>query len=271
MAVGLHTGKEAMWEEEERIKAAYKAAGRRGKIHEALKDLHRNFRQTPPDVPREYCFLYGKYSEQYLHDMKICQEFADENRKMIAKLILEHYGMEPLGSFTTAHNYIDCDSNVIRKGAVSAKKGERILIPLNMRDGSFICVGKGNPDWNESAPHGAGRRCSRSEAKRLFSVEEYDGAMREAGVYSTSVNHSTLDECPMAYKDKEDILPYIKRVVAEESILRFADKILIVDIIQFGRFHFNNGFRKINGKCNPVAVCHFSQCLFSFCAFSGEI
>ncbi len=210
MAVGLHTGKEAMWEEEERIKAEYKAAGRRDEIHEAIKELHRNFRQTPPDVPREYCFLYGKYSEQYLHDMKICQEFADENRKMIAKLILEHYGLEPLGSFTTVHNYIDHDSNIIRKGAVSAKKGERILIPLNMRDGSLICVGKGNPDWNESAPHGAGRRCSRSEAKRLFSVEEYDKAMKEAGVYSTSVNPSTLDECPMAYKDKGDILKYIQ-------------------------------------------------------------
>ena len=92
-----------------------------------------------PNIKAEV--IHGKYSEQYLHDMKICQEFADENRKMIAKLILEHYGMEPLGSFTTAHNYIDCDANVIRKGAVSAKKGERILIPLNMRDGSLICVG----------------------------------------------------------------------------------------------------------------------------------
>ena len=220
MAVGLHTGKEALWEEEERIKVAYKATGRRNEIHEAIKELHRNFRQTPSDVPQEYCFLHGKYSEQYLHDMKICQEFADENRKMIAKLILENYGLEPLGSFTTVHNYIDHNSNIIRKGAVSAKKGERILIPLNMRDGSLICVGKGNPDWNESAPHGAGRLCSRSEAKRLFSVEEYDRAMKEAGVYSTSVNYSTLDECPMAYKDKEDIFQYIQETAEIVKVLK---------------------------------------------------
>lgn len=209
IAVGLHTGKETMWEEEERIKAEYKAAGKRAEIHEALKELHRNFRQTPPDVPQEYCFLYGKYSEQYLHDMKICQAFAEENRKMIAKLIVENYGFQPLGDFTTVHNYIDLDSNIIRKGAVSAKKGERLLIPINMRDGALICVGKGNPDWNESAPHGAGRRCSRSEAKQMFSVEDYAQSMKAAGIFSTSVNESTLDECPMAYKNMDEILSNI--------------------------------------------------------------
>lgn len=220
MAVGLHTGKEAMWEEEERIKTAYKAAGRRDEICEAIKELHRNFRQTPPDVPWEYCFLHGVYSAQYLHDMKICQEFAEENRKMIAELIVEHYGLEPLGSFSTVHNYIDHDSNIIRKGAVSARKGERLLIPMNMRDGSLLCEGKGNPDWNYSAPHGAGRLYSRSEAKRLFSVEDYRNVMEEAGIFSTSVNGSTLDECPMAYKKMEDIQKYLGETAEVKKILR---------------------------------------------------
>lgn len=210
VATGLHTGKEPMWEEEERIKQEYKASGRRDEIQEALKELHRNFHQTAPDMPLEYCFLYGKYSQQYLHDMKICQEYADENRKMIAKLILEQYGLDPIAAFSTVHNYIDHESNIIRKGAVSAKRGEKILIPINMRDGSLICVGKGNPDWNDSAPHGAGRTYSRSEAKRFFTVEEYQKTMVEAGIFTTSVNWSTLDECPMAYKGMKDIVDNIE-------------------------------------------------------------
>lgn len=209
MAVGIHMGKEPMWEEEERIRAEYKEAGRRDEIQEALKELHRNFRQTAPDMPPEYCFLHGKFSRQYIHDMKICQEFADENRKMIAKLIVENYGFKPVSSFTTVHNYIDHDSNIIRKGAVSAMKGERLLIPVNMRDGSLICVGKGNPDWNYSAPHGAGRSHSRGDARRIFTVEEYERTMKEAGIFSTSVNASTLDECPMAYKGMDDIVDNI--------------------------------------------------------------
>lgn len=205
MAIGIHMGKESMWEEEERIKAEYKAAGRRDEIQQVLKELHRNFRQTQPDMPHEYCFLHGKYSSQYIHDMKICQEFADENRKMIARLIVENYGFKPTAYFTTVHNYIDHDSNIIRKGAVSAMKGEKLLIPINMRDGSLICVGKGNPDWNYSAPHGAGRSYSRGEARRIFTVEEYEQTMKAAGIFSTSVNVSTLDECPMAYKGMRDI------------------------------------------------------------------
>lgn len=206
VAVGLHTGKGPMWEEEERIKQVYKASGRRDEIQEALKELHRNFHQTAPDMPLEYCFLYGKYSQQYLHDMKICQEFAEENRKMIAKLILEHCGLVSAYEFSTVHNYIDHGSNMIRKGAVSTQKGEKILIPINMRDGSLICIGKGNADWNYSAPHGAGRAHSRSEAKQLFTVEEYQKTMSDAGIFTTSVNWSTLDECPMAYKGMDDIV-----------------------------------------------------------------
>lgn len=220
IAIGLHTGKEPMWDEEERIKQVYKAVGRRSEIQEVLKDLHRNFRPSALDMPLEYCFLYGKYSQQYLHDMKICQEFADENRKMIAKLIIEHYGLTPISEFSTVHNYIDHESNMIRKGAVSAKAGERILIPINMRDGSLICVGKGNSDWNESAPHGAGRIHSRSEAKRLFTVEDYHKVMTDAGVFTTSVNWSTLDECPMAYKRLDDIVGNLEDTAEIERYLK---------------------------------------------------
>ncbi len=171
--IGLHTGKEALWDEEERIKSEYKAAGRRSEIHEVIMELHRNFRQTSPDVPLDLCFLTGKYSQNYLFDMKICQEFADANRHMIARQIIEKYGFEPVSESTTVHNYIDHESNIIRKGAVSAKKGEKLLIPINMRDGSLICIGKGNEDWNYLALHGAGRLFSRTEAFNRFSVEAY--------------------------------------------------------------------------------------------------
>jgi RNA-splicing ligase RtcB len=209
-AIGIHTGKEVLWDEEERIKKEYKAAGRRSEIHDVLMELHRNFRQTPPDVPVDLCFLTGKYSQNYLYDMKICQEFADENRHMIAKQIIEHYGFNPVNEFTTVHNYIDHESNIIRKGAVSAKAGEKLLIPINMRDGSLICVGKGNDDWNCSAPHGAGRLFSRTEAFNRFTVEAFEKTMKEAGIFTTCVNHSTLDESPFAYKGMDDIVGNIK-------------------------------------------------------------
>ena len=209
-AIGLHTGKEVLWEEEERIKKEYKAAGRRSEIHDILMELHRNFRQTAPDVPVDLCFLTGKYSQNYLYDMKICQEFADENRHMIAKQIIEHYGFSPVSEFSTVHNYIDHESNIIRKGSVSAKNGEKLLIPINMRDGSLICIGKGNEDWNCSAPHGAGRLFSRTEAFNRFTVEEFEKTMKDAGVFTTCVNHSTLDESPFAYKGMDDIVSNIE-------------------------------------------------------------
>ena len=220
IASGLHTGKEDMWKEQERIIREYKEAGRRQEIQEAIKELHRQFRQTAPDMPLEYCFLHGEYTKQYLHDMKICQRFADENRKMIAKLIVENYGFNPISEFTTVHNYIDHDSDIIRKGAVSAKKGEKILIPINMKDGSLLCVGKGNIDWNESAPHGAGRIYSRNQAKHLFTVEEYEKTMKDAGIFSTCINQATLDESPMAYKGMKDITDNIKDTADIISVLK---------------------------------------------------
>lgn len=220
IARGLHTGWGPLWEKEEEIKREYKAAGRRSEIQEVLKELHRNFHQTPPDMPLEYCYLSGKYTEDYLHDMRICQKFADENRKMIAQLIIGNYGFEPISEFTTVHNYIDHDSNIIRKGAVSAKAGEKLLIPINMRDGSLLCVGKGNADWNYSAPHGAGRLFSRSAAMHEFTLEEYAKTMAEAGIYSTSIDQSTLDECPMAYKGMKDIVDNIEPTADIIKILK---------------------------------------------------
>ena len=220
IARGLHTGWGPLWEQEEVIKREYKASGRRSEIQDALKELHRSFHQTAPDMPLEYTFLSGKYTDDYLHDMRICQKYADENRKMIARLIIENYGLEPLSEFTTVHNYIDHDSNIIRKGAVSAKEGEVLLIPINMRDGSLLCRGKGNPDWNYSAPHGAGRLFSRGTAFHEFTLEEYERTMREAGIYSTTVDGSTLDECPMAYKGMKDIVDNIAPTAEIIKILK---------------------------------------------------
>lgn len=220
IARGLHTGWGPLWDKEEVIKREYKASGRRSEIQDALKELHRSFHQTALDMPLEYTFLSGKYTDDYLHDMRICQKYADENRKMIARLIIENYGLEPLSEFTTVHNYIDHDSNIIRKGAVSAKEGEVLLIPINMRDGSLLCRGKGNPDWNYSAPHGAGRLFSRGTAFHEFTLEEYERTMREAGIYSTTVDGSTLDECPMAYKGMKDIVDNIAPTAEIIKILK---------------------------------------------------
>lgn len=156
--------------------------------------------------------------EDYIHDMRIVQRYAAINRRAIAADILDGMGMEAEEAFTTIHNYIDTDAMILRKGAVSAKKGERLLIPINMRDGSLLCIGRGNADWNCSAPHGAGRRMSRAAAKKTFTVEEFQRQM--AAVYSTSVNGETLDECPMAYKDMEEIVQAITPTAEIVGIIR---------------------------------------------------
>lgn len=153
-------------------------------------------------------YLTGMDYHNYIHDMKIIQEYAQFNREAILYEILDHtnYRIE-VGMFESIHNYIDTEAMILRKGAVSAKKGQKLIIPINMRDGSLICVGKGNPDWNYSAPHGAGRIMSRGEAKRSVSLEEFEASME--GIYSTSVNKGTIDECPMAYKPMESIIKNI--------------------------------------------------------------
>ncbi|MGN0623891.1 MAG: RtcB family protein [Oscillospiraceae bacterium] len=158
-------------------------------------------------VPKELAYAQGELFEQYIHDMKIVQEFAMLNRQAMMNEIIKGMGLHVTDSFTTIHNYIDTDNMILRKGAVSAQQGERLLIPINMKDGSLICRGKGNADWNCSAPHGAGRLLSRSQAKHTFTVSEFKKQMQ--GIYTTSVSAATLDESPMAYKKMEDIVDNI--------------------------------------------------------------
>ena len=170
------------------------------------------------DVPDDLCYVYGKHLDDYLHDVGICQRFARINREKMAEVILEHTGLEALEAFHTIHNYIDTDEMILRKGAIAAHKGELVLIPINMRDGSVLAYGKGNPDWNFSAPHGAGRIMSRTRARDVIEMEDYRKAME--GIYTTSVNPSTLDEAPMAYKSLEDIIDVIEESVDVIEVLK---------------------------------------------------
>jgi len=211
LAVDLAIGKEEMFKTQEKIIAEYKAQGRRSEIQEAIKELHRQFKVKKSEVPHELCWLYGKYLQDYLHDIKICQEFAKINRELMAKILLERVGISAVESFHTIHNYIDVEEKILRKGAIAAHKGEKVLIPINMRDGSVLAIGKGNEDWNFSAPHGAGRIMSRGTAKENLSLEEYKNSM--AGIYTTSVNEFTLDEAPQAYKSLDDIIDAIADAV----------------------------------------------------------
>ena len=176
--------------------------------------------QAMPDhpwVPQPLAYVEGELMQQYLHDMKIAQTFAAYSRKAMVDVIVKGMGVHVEEQFTTVHNYIDLEHGILRKGAVSAQAGEKLLIPINMRDGSLICTGKGNPDWNYSAPHGAGRLMSRGDAKSSFTVSEYKKQME--GIFTTSVGQSTLDECPMAYKRIEDILDNIEPTVTVDKII----------------------------------------------------
>lgn len=218
LAIELMQGKGDIYEKEKMLIAEYKEQGKRKEIKNALKKLHKEFKPNPLNIPEDLCYLTGKYRQQYLHDMRICQEYADLNRKTIASLILDSYGISSINEFSTIHNYIDHDSNIVRKGAISAKKGELLLIPINMRDGCILGVGKGNKDWNESAPHGAGRLMSRSKAKRTLSLEDFKESM--SGVYTRSVGPATLDEAPMAYKPTEEIVDNITDTVEVLEIIK---------------------------------------------------
>lgn len=181
-----------------------KEEGRTSEIESELKAF-KSSKHT--DIPFSLAYVEGEDFDDYIHDMEIVQEFADFNRKAIAERILKEMKLHETDSFTTIHNYIDTKNKILRKGSVSAEKGERLLIPINMRDGSLLCVGKGNEDWNCSAPHGAGRLMSRSEAKNSFTVSEFKKQMD--GIYTTSVSSATLDECPMAYKGMDAIVSNI--------------------------------------------------------------
>ena len=169
-------------------------------------------------MPEDLCYLSGKYLEDYLHDVEICQTFARRSREKMAEIILERTGMTGGEAFHTIHNYIDTEEKILRKGAIAAHSGEKVLIPINMRDGSVLAVGKGNPEWNYSAPHGAGRIMSRKKAKASLSMDQYRETMK--GIYTTSINENTLDEAPMAYKSLEDIIDVIKESVEVIDVMK---------------------------------------------------
>lgn len=172
------------------------------------------------NLPRDLCFLENTELKEYLEDMRFAQEYAERNRRVIAAKILDFLGfkLENLHYFSTIHNYIDFKDMIIRKGAISAAKGEKVVIPINMRDGSIIAVGKGNADWNNSAPHGAGRLMSRKKARKSISLKEYKESMKN--IWSTSVKKSTVDEAPMAYKPIDEIMENIEETVEIIDIIR---------------------------------------------------
>lgn len=218
LAIDVMQVKDKLYEMQSKLIEEYKVAGRKKEIEKAVKELHRKFNPNPLGIPKELCYLMGKYREKYLHDMKICQEYATENRKVMAQIILEKANLSSEYTFETIHNYIERDTNMVRKGAISAKKDELLLIPINMRDGCILGKGKGNEDWNHSAPHGAGRIMSRSKAKKIVNMDEYQKSM--VGIYTTSVNTGTLDEAPMVYKPMEEIVSNIEDTVEVIKILK---------------------------------------------------
>lgn len=191
---------------------ALKADGKESEISDALKHAKNDMAH----IPKSLAYAEGELFDDYIHDMRILQEYATLNRNMIVSEIIEGYAkiktkIDVVDMFTTTHNYIDTENMILRKGAVSAQKGEKLIIPINMRDGSLICIGKGNPEWNYSAPHGAGRLFSRGATKKRFSLDDYKKSMD--GIYTTSVSEETLDECPMAYKKMSDIVDNIRETV----------------------------------------------------------
>ncbi len=195
-----------------------KSEGREKEISRELARLKAEYKKTVPAVPHELAYLTGQLLDNYLHDMKITQEFASQNRFTIARILLKAMKLHETGHLETIHNYVDTRQGILRKGAVSAQEGEELLIPINMRDGSLLCVGKGNEDWNFSAPHGAGRLLSRKQAKESITMRDFRETM--AGIYTTSVGPGTVDESPMAYKPMEEILRNITDTVEVRQVIR---------------------------------------------------
>lgn len=194
--------------------AKLKAAGQQGKIENTIQAMKR----TTASIPKDLCYVEGEDFSNYIHDMELTQEYAAINRETIARVIVGHMDLEVVDAFQTIHNYIDKHNMILRKGAVSAQSGERLIIPMNMRDGSLICVGKGNPDWNYSAPHGAGRLVSRSQARSVVSLDEFTTTMQ--GIYSSSVVASTLDEAPQVYKPMEEIVKNVEDTVDIVEVIK---------------------------------------------------
>ena len=234
-------------EKQQELIKIYKEQGRKQEIQSALIKLREEYKIDHKKIPKDITYLEGQYREDYLHDMKICQEFAKDNRLCIAKQILCNYFQLPYYEgyksvrlrkkamsicdwytqdmierdfwyFETIHNYISFEDNIVRKGAISAKKGEKVLIPMNMRDGCIIGIGKGNDDWNQSAPHGAGRIMSRMKAKEIFNLDEYKESMKD--IYTTSINENTIDEAPFVYKPMQEIIDNIGDTVDIIKIIK---------------------------------------------------
>lgn len=223
LAIDNMQGKKRLDKMTKQLIAEYKAEGRSKEIAEAIQTLRKNFNCNHINIPKELCYLTGDSRADYLYDMRICQQYAVLNRYTIAKSIIEHLFSTNIACydsamFETIHNYIEHETNIVRKGAISAKTGERLLIPINMRDGCIIGIGKGNKDWNCSAPHGAGRVMSRSKAKELISLESFQNSMN--GIFTTSVNRSTIDESPMAYKPLKEIISNIADSVEIEKVIK---------------------------------------------------
>ena len=224
LAVKCQSGWAELMEEQDRLIAAYKQAGRKDELQEAIRQLHNSFKMRKPTIPPDLSYLEGRFREDYLHDMRLCQLWAKINRRLIAELILDHLLAEGVAKsrdaglqFESIHNYIG-DDNIIRKGAISARAGEKCIIPLNMRDGSLICIGKGNEDWNHSAPHGAGRIMSRSQAFKEISLDDYARSMQD--IYTECVSEETKDESPMVYKPKDEIIRNIQDTVSVVNVIK---------------------------------------------------
>lgn len=215
-AISLLKGNKSFKLEIDEVVRSYREQGRQREIQEALKQLNNNRKVVT--IPDDLCYLYGEDLKDYLHDVEICQQFARRNREIMAEVLLERTGMAGGEAFHTIHNYIDTEEMILRKGAIAAHAGEKVLIPINMRDGSILAKGKGNPEWNFSAPHGAGRIMSRKAAKERISLEDYRETMK--GVYTTSVNAATLDEAPMAYKSLEDIIDVVRESVDVIDVMK---------------------------------------------------
>ncbi len=218
IAIDMHRGKFDLPMKKKDLIQSYKEQNRFSEISGALVALQREYEEKGLDMPPDLCYLYGSYLQDYLHDVNLCQIFARRSRERMAEIVLKKTGMTSISAFHTIHNYIDTEEMILRKGAIAAHENELVLIPINMRDGSVLARGKGNPEWNFSAPHGAGRLMSRSKAMKDLDMETYRTAMD--GIYTTSVNVSTLDEAPMAYKSLSDIMDVIQDSVNIIEILK---------------------------------------------------
>ena len=224
LAVKCQSGWAELMEEQNRRIAEYKAAGRKDELQDAIRELHNSFKMRKSTIPPDLSYLEGVYRDDYMHDMRLCQRWAKMNRSLIVNLIMDYFicqGYVELKqndlAFESVHNYIG-DDNIIRKGAIAAYEGQKCIIPLNMRDGSLICIGKGNAEWNCSAPHGAGRIMSRSQAFKAISMDDYRASMQ--GIYSECLSEDTKDESPMVYKPKDEIIGNIHDTVNIVNVIK---------------------------------------------------